>query len=120
VTLTTKRQTPAAPKNSTGKLQNINKAATPKFFLPGVNACSRAVVNISPRTDNAAKDSKRRPTRNPVERTKVCLSSGRESADLRLSCKRGLCTSKTARYNQRFRKGRLGIHAPGRSIPQDL
>jgi hypothetical protein len=76
--LTAKKHTPAALKNSMGKLQSANKAATPKFFSPGVNACSRAVVNIRPRTDNAAKDSKSRPTRNPVERSKVCLSSGRE------------------------------------------
>ena len=118
--LTIKEHTPAAPKNSTGKLQNMNKAATPKLFSPGVSACSRSVVQIRPRTDNAPKNSKSRPTRNAAERNKVCLSSGRESDDIRPGCTRGLCTVKTARYNQRFRKGRLGAHAPGRSIPQNL
>src|SRR5205085_7954240 len=91
VVLTTKKDTPPAPKNSTGKLQNMNKAATPRFFSPGVNAWSRAVVNIRPRTDSAAKDNKSNPMRNPIERSKVGCSPCCQSGDGRLSCTRRLC-----------------------------
>jgi hypothetical protein len=118
--LTIKEYTPAAPKNSSAKLQNMNKAAT-------LNSSRRESVPVlvpSSRSDQepimAPKNSKSRPTRNPAERNEVCLSSGRESDDIRPGCTRGLCTVKTASYNQRFRKGRLGAHAPGRSIPQDF
>jgi hypothetical protein len=69
----------------------MNRAATPRFFSPGVNACSRAEVNIRPSTDSPAKDNKSKPVRNPVERSRVGCSPCCESGDARCICTLRLC-----------------------------
>jgi hypothetical protein len=63
VVLTTKKDTPPTPKNSTANPKNMNNAATPRFFA-GSQRPPRAVVNIRPSTDSAAKDIKSKPMRN--------------------------------------------------------
>lgn len=102
--LTSRKHTPATPKNNTGKLHSTNRAATPRFFSPGFSSCSHNVVSVKPRTDSAAKPNKSKPMRKPTERSRVrslSVADG-DAEDVRVCCTWRLSTVRPTVENRRL------------------